>query len=226
MQTLKKVFSEYPLKHHAYGIESSQECGEYLVSLLNKKSYEYIFQKKYERLTIDDVRNLKQLQSEKTVGASIFIIDVSVIGNESQNALLKMFEEPTPHTFFILIIPNIHILLPTLLSRLEIVQSRGMEEELLRENIYLSVSDFLEMSLFQRFEYIKEITDTKNKKVISKREILIFLNEIEKYFIHKENKGYILPLIYKSKQFLAASGASLKMILETLAIQLAFLPKN
>src|SRR6201984_1478779 len=56
----------------------------------------------YNTLTVDDARLLAESQSRKNFGSGrkIFVIAANTITEETQNALLKIFEEPTAGTHF------------------------------------------------------------------------------------------------------------------------------
>jgi hypothetical protein len=72
----------------------------------------------YERFSIADARILKEQASHTPLGeAQVFVIATSAILHEAQNALLKLFEEPAARTSFILIVPSLTLLLPTVRSR-------------------------------------------------------------------------------------------------------------
>ena len=69
-------------------------------------------------------RDLKNRASESALGntGKFFIIDTKAIVHEAQDALLKLFEEPTVGTHFFFILPNSEILKDTFRSRFQIVR--------------------------------------------------------------------------------------------------------
>lgn len=91
---------------------------EYRTQTQDVRHYEY------EKLTIKDARmfiaeaNLKAVEGD----ARVFVISAKNMLREAQNALLKLFEDPNPNTFFYLILPTADLLLPTLASRLSILE--------------------------------------------------------------------------------------------------------
>lgn len=218
MKNLSAIFSQLPYQHHAFGIESSQSIYENLEPILPKEDFSYIFHKQYESLKIDDVRMIKSLQSEKTNKASLFILEFIVVNNEAQNALLKIIEEPTSNTYFILVCPNLKKLLPTLQSRLYIINNTQKREA---ENVNTRLSEelFFNHNLSERFNLIKELTD-KKKEPLKKSEVLIFLDNLELFFTQKGTvqNSLILESIFKARNALSSKGSSHKMILEMLAI--------
>ncbi len=76
-------------------------------------SYEGLF-------SVEDARRIVSLASQASVAGKekALILATERIFHESQNALLKTFEEPPEGTILILIIPAEGVLLPTLRSRL------------------------------------------------------------------------------------------------------------
>lgn len=215
-------FSKLPYSHHAYGIESAHPLRERIKTVLPLEECSYIFDKTYDSFKMDDAREVKQLQSEKTEKASVFILEFSTINAEAQNALLKVLEEPTANTYFILIFPNTRYLLPTLQSRLSLVRV-PLEEKKDGES-RLAFSSFLDMSLQQRFDIIKKLTDKKQDPPLKKSELGAFLNEAETYYLEKTDKNKqdisLMEEIFNSRNYLQAKGASKKMILENIAMQL------
>lgn len=109
-----------------------------------------------ERLGIDEARNLKARSELKAFGTKkIFIINSLQITPEAQNALLKVFEEPSPNTIFF-IIANKNHLLPTLLSRMNII---NLHSSLLGVN---ESEKFLKLNTTERLLFIKKISEDEN----------------------------------------------------------------
>ena len=63
----------------------------------------------------------------------IFIKEADKINLEAGNALLKSLEEPPPYAIFILISENFSKLLPTIVSRSQIVRFRSLPTEVIKE---------------------------------------------------------------------------------------------
>jgi DNA polymerase-3 subunit delta' len=76
----------------------------------------------------------------------------------SQNSLLKVLEEPPPHIEFIIISPTKSILLPTVRSRLPIVQG-----ETIRETIHLDLN-LARVDYAQIFAFLKEHARVKKSE--------------------------------------------------------------
>lgn len=75
---------------------------------------------RYGLFSVDDARRVIRLsdQAPLTGDQKLIIVAVERLFHEAQNALLKLFEEPTPGTTLILVVPTIGIVLPTLRSRM------------------------------------------------------------------------------------------------------------
>jgi hypothetical protein len=172
-----------------------------------------------ETLTIDDGRRLKALSSQHAVSASpkIFIVSLQGATREAQNALLKLFEEPTPRTHFFLITANAHTLLPTLRSRLHHVPLYAST---------LEVSDearaFLQASPAERLAVVKEIAMLKDKQrarmlVRDIGRALYARSPVEKQSALDRE---LLREIGMLEQYFDDRSVSLKLILEHIALRL------
>lgn len=210
METLRNEFKNFPLSHHAYGIESFSLEGEDITRLFDRKDLSYVFEKTYDTFKIDDARSIKALQSEKTEKASLFVLKFFHITHEAQNALLKVLEEPSQNSYFILIFPYAKELLDTLKSRLHLLR---VDDEY--EGIQLE--PYLKLSLEQRFAYNKKVGESGKEDSLSKEDIAKFLNEAEMY-LHTQGKRKEVFDILSLKKYLEAQGSSSKMILDQLAM--------
>ncbi len=219
MNLLQKTFSQSPLAHHAYGIEAHEISTYDLSSLVDRDTYSYIVEKEFDTFKIDDARTVKDLQNEKTDKDSLFVLRFFTITNEAQNALLKVLEEPRANTYFVLIFPNRKNLLVTLQSRLHIISP---QETVSENEKFVSVEEYLNMNLFERFEYNKKYTDKKSKdiEVFAKQDIMQFLNQCENYLHNQKTSkdSNVLQEIFQLRDYINSKGASMKMILDQLAM--------
>lgn len=221
MKDLATVFSKLPYKHHAYGIESPNSVYGQLSKIIPRSEFSYVVHKQYDTLKINDARMIKSLQSEKTAKASLFILEFGLINNEAQNALLKVLEEPTLNTYFVLVFPNIKKLLPTLQSRLELLVPAELSTD---AELRLSADEFISIKLEDRLALVKLLTDKKQDHPITKSDLLLSLNEFEKKILKNKNSDYRQSLgsIFAARSYVNAKGASIKMILDMLAIELSY----
>jgi DNA polymerase III delta prime subunit len=187
------------LTHHAYFFTGdSVKALDFLdknMDVQKQGNPDYIFQK-MEALSIDDARDIKLVHSKKPFGEKrVFVIQTESISLESQNALLKVFEEPEPNNHFFIIIENPQ-LLPTLTSRVQIIHFE-------KEN--KGAAQFLKLGKKERLDYVKEL---------SKNEGYSLADGIGQ--IKKDRKT--LEAVVKVKKYINDRGSSVKQLLEYLAI--------
>lgn len=159
-------------------------------------------------LSIGTVRQLINAAHQKPVVAPerLFVVVASSIAQEAQHAFLKILEEPPQTSRFVLVIPNKEKLLPTVLSRLQVVD---VENE--RDNT--PWNEFIKLSYRQRLELIAEKTKSRD---------LLWINDIIEAAAEQSVSSELatrqsvqLALIHKDDR-----GASRKMLLEELALSL------
>lgn len=166
-------------------------------------------------MSVDTARELGVLQVQKNMsgGKQIFVLKVGYIGEEAQNALLKIFEEPTPDTHFFVFLPQ-DTLLPTLRSRVRIVRSEHLDKH---------TSSFLTLSLPERLVQIKKMTDNIGDEKQTKQDAIDLINQIEAELYEKGGVGLHateLALCEKARTALFARGAMTKMLLEHVALSI------
>lgn len=169
-----------------------------------------------EQFLTDDVEKIVSMLMAQKVSASRFcIISCDRLDAQVQNRLLKTIEEPHPGTYIVLIISNSDQLLPTVLSRCQIIA--GNTEQ---GNSRMSVDEFLKKSIADRFVFIESWT--KNKKDednISKSEVLAFIDLLEKKLWEQGNRDeQLFTDIRKVRAYAAARGSSHRIILDFLAM--------
>lgn len=206
--------------HHAYAIEGDKK--EALSSLYNflendlkietKANPDFYFNE-FESFGIDSGRQIQDLASKKAVSGNtrIFVIVLSSITSEAQNALLKLFEEPAEGVHFFVIVSSAEIFLPTLRSRLHIlVQGPTLDKE---ETL---ADEFIKASYGKRLNLLKEIIENKDKE-----EALKLLNNLEATLYKNKSKGNpwtSFEMIQKSRDYMRGRAPSVKMILENIAL--------
>jgi len=102
---------------------------------LREKAQNYYFRSNYTetaRILIDQIRELKKTASMKLYkGKSrIFIIsEADRMTTEASNSLLKLLEEPPEHLLLILTTSRLDKLLPTIISRCQLIKFSPLDEE-------------------------------------------------------------------------------------------------
>lgn len=169
--------------------------------------------RKFENFTIDDARSLTLGEGMKDFsgGKKIFIIETDFITEEAQNALLKVFEEPTPGTHFFIISPQ-EVLLPTLRSRMQVYVGEESKNKT-KEKI-------LDLNLKERLDLVKEITEGIKDEEKTKQDAISFLNQVEKelYAEGVEKNAEKLMVCERTRESLYDRGAPVKIILENLVL--------
>ena len=226
---LKKYLNKENL-HHAYLLKNTGES--VLLELKEFLEDELRFMTsgnpdfwcgEFDTFGINDGREVIQLQSRMASegGMKVFVIMANFFTVESQNSLLKMFEEPTPGTHFFIITQNTETLLPTLRSRLFIPETHTESTNFsIQYSGGVSVDEFLNSSQARRIELLKDVIEMKDKNTA-----ISFLNELEST-LYKKFQGSALKKDYvsvfeeilKAKKFLNGRSVSIKMILEHVAI--------
>lgn len=172
----------------------------------------------FESLSIDDTRAIKEMQqrSAAVTGAKkVFVISTDTITHEAQNALLKVFEEPTADTHFFLLMPSVEVLLPTLRSRLVIVPLAASEEGEGGAGKEIEVKAFLGMSKGKRMALIKPLVEGKDKKAalaLVDGLIRALSPDSEKIKAYQADLEELLTM----RGYLSDRSSSVKMILEHL----------
>src|SRR4030042_3242891 len=124
------------------------------VEKLAKKLHSKIME--YPLVKIDDVRSLNNLIrlsfSEPTL---IVCSNIHEAGEEALNALLKNLEEPQENIYFSLTAPSTGKVLPTIVSRCEIIRIRNMESA----DEGKEAEKFISMGIGDKLAYIDKIKD-------------------------------------------------------------------
>ena len=208
MSSFQDIYKKNKRLHHAYLLEGEKEIefqnlvdfleDEFGFSIVGNPDF-WLWD--FGGFGVADSREIKDFQSKKPIAGDkkILIIKTDFMTREAQNALLKIFEEPTENTHFFLIMVSAETLLPTLKSRLTIIKHL---EALPPNQIFggkaakCSVEKFLEANIAERFELIKVFLPKKKKdasnsqsgekkadKVLNSRSdkagAILFLNELE-----------------------------------------------
>jgi hypothetical protein len=216
--------------YHSYIIEGEPETGilkvvEFLEKRgeISKKSSNLLIQN-YDSFKIEDSYKIKNWHSQLAVGQDkkICIIGAKFLNHEAEKTLLKIFEEPAFNTHFFLIIPNCLVLVETLRSRAQIIKRTDLEEF----SFHQEVNDFISMNLKDRIYFIDQfLKKNKDQENSLRFTALQFINNLESKILNKLkldkknlNLSYLLKEIQQSRGYLNSPGASVKMILEHLAL--------
>jgi hypothetical protein len=247
--SIKKALSpndkKFLFPQHAYLLVGDRESWREILKIELKKflklenltSSPDIWWQNYESFGIKEAHALIEREVRHGFGGQgrFFILEISSITPEAQNALLKTFEEPAPDAHFFIIARTAEIFLPTLRSRLvelrgESSQFGGTEEVVLcvTKSDFGRADKFLRMDYPDRLNFIqKEFLPARSgkKKDAGKSEIIDFVIELEKTLwakikMSKITKDQELALheLEKCQRYLQNPRSSNRLILEHLAL--------
>jgi DNA polymerase III delta prime subunit len=189
---------------------------------IERKGNPNFYFSEFDTFTIDDGRMLKEMQGNKAQAGEkqLFVLAFNSITREAQNSLLKIFEEPAADIHFFILIPSSHILLPTLLSRLAFAERGKAALIETRE-----AEKFLKLSKADRILFIKELMEDIGDEKKTKQDAINLLQQIEtalssKISLSKASADEISTLnaVVKAQDFASDKSASVKMILEHIAL--------
>lgn len=112
------------------------------------------------KLGILEARKIKghfSLKPYSAKGRAAVLEDASTLTIEAQNALLKILEEPPQSAILILAAPSDAKLLPTILSRCQVIRLKTTNYELRTTNYSADVEKLLTLGIEERFEYIEKL---------------------------------------------------------------------
>ncbi len=229
-------------QHHAFVIAAEAEEGIKVAEAWVEKELKMVIEKnpdisvlRYGLFSVDDARRVAELAAGAPfVGdTKVLIIAASRAYHEAQNALLKVFEEPPAGTYLFLILPSLGGLLPTLRSRVHVLDAywdvRRPTSDVGRRTSYIPeiAEEFIKASREKRSAIIKKLTSGKDEDVRreNRDEALVIVNGIEAALLRQGFAGHAATLsdIATLRDYLHDRSAPVKMILEHLSLMT---PKN
>ncbi len=208
--------------HHAYLVVGEKEAtrksvGNFLTEkcdliISGNPDVQNIF---CDTLTIDFARKIAQDASRKSFAGKrkFFLIETNIVTEEAQNALLKIFEEPTDKTHFFILMPQ-DTLLTTLRSRVQVIKSENQKTK--------NSENILAKPIAEKLGIVKKMTEEILDEEKTKQDAVDLVNQIESelYQNGMEKEADNLALCQKTRESLHDRGAPIKMILENLMISL------
>ncbi|MGI8419624.1 MAG: hypothetical protein ACR2LN_03180 [Candidatus Levyibacteriota bacterium] len=139
--------------------------------------------KSTQSIGIEDIKQLQKkifLKPIKSKSKAIIIQDAQLLTPEAQNALLKVLEEPPAHTMILLNTTSKEALLPTILSRCQIVELeieplKLKEKELLELQTF--ITDLPNLSIGQKLKYAEKHAKDKDKALAWIEKLILVLRE-------------------------------------------------
>jgi DNA polymerase III delta prime subunit len=209
------------LTHHAYLCRGNRE--QILTDLQNlfiesKISQPQIFYQ-YEKLGIDEVREISEIVYETTDGR-IIVISAEKFTPEAQHGFLKVLEEPAEGLKIFLIIPEYIHILDTLLSRVVTLKFPSSTH-----TSFLSIKDFLFSSHIARLDGIETYIKSRDES-LSQVEVMQFIDALESglyiLFQKKRSEFYSesFQAVRDARAWAGQTGFPLKNIVEYVAMVL------
>jgi hypothetical protein len=171
----------------------------------------------FKTFGVDDARALRERAALRPAQGKnrTFVIAMSAITAEAQNALLKTLEEPAGEALFILLHPAPHTLLPTLRSRAQILTfDAAVATELAMDPIL-----FIKAAPQKRLDMLKPLLEKGDDDKRDIGQILAFLGALEREFSDAKALDRAgLEAVYRARSFIADRGALIKPLLEQVAL--------
>ncbi|MBI2031796.1 MAG: hypothetical protein HYT08_04255 [Candidatus Levybacteria bacterium] len=182
---------------------------------------------------IEDIRNMQKklfLKPIKSNIKSIIINSFPGITIESQNALLKVLEEPPLNTIMLIITENKNLFLSTILSRCKIIEVKEKiqfsDEEVL--NYQKDFKEILEAGLGKRLKLAQDFGQSKEEAITWLEQMLITIRKtmIDKIISSKGNESdgtfylNILKNFQKTHTIIKTSNVNQRFALENLFLQI------
>ena len=212
--------------HHAYLLTGEREHATKLLLSFIENDLRFDTAKnpdfhhyEYESLGIDEGRSLQHFAVQKALRGKkkIFVLSFGTITREAQNALLKLFEDPKEHTHFFLIAETKNLFLPTLLSRLQVIEC---SQDTFSDEEKKNAKRFVSQNRAERLQTLRDYIESKDK-----RRMYQFLGALEAELYASSKKKATRPEamkglreVVRSKEFLFDRSSSPKLLLEHVAV--------
>lgn len=226
------------LSHHANLIIGAESERNILLDLLERSGIKIagnpdFYDMQFANLGIDDARRLKADHDTRPVSVSrlkIFVITAAAATVEAQNALLKLFEEPAEYARFYLIVPSLHVLLLTMRSRMSVLNldmsaytKATKTKTLAASGINIFAKTFASADKSKRLEMAKKLVDEIADEKRPRQDAIELLDEVQR--IVRDERGIragvnVLEAIEIARKYAGDRGASLKMLLDYVALSL------
>lgn len=151
-----------------------------------------------QSIGIEDIKHMLKkifLKPIKSEYKAIIIDEAELLTIEAQNALLKILEEPPAHTLILLSTTTKETLLPTILSRCQIIQLEE-EQQTLSEKDKAELQTFIQelpdWGIGERLKKAEVLAKDKDKAIIWINKLILILRE---RMIENEEPGSYVTLI-------------------------------
>jgi len=186
-----------------------------IVALIHVDDVEYL---NFTNFGIDDSRFLveKAFVRPKVGQIQLLVVSFKQITVEAQQALLKILEEPPVATNFLFCLPTTLQLLPTLLSRLQVSNTNGIEISETTGN--QAFNTFVALNYAERLTEIVERIKSKDQEWVTKIKIGL-LSWLDQQDLIQVNHELSQTLLWAAG-LLQTRGSANKYLLEEVALSL------
>lgn len=166
---------------------------------------------------IEDVRNLNNfIRLEFSEPTLIVCQDIQKLGDEASNAFLKNLEEPQDNIYFLLTTPSIRKVLPTIVSRCQIIKAANKHDLTTNGE---EIATFLGITKGKKLSYIDKIKDRGEAIKFAENMVNFMHGSLHKNTLEYSTSGKNLELILKTLSRLNANG-NVNLQLSNLVINL------
>lgn len=210
--------------HHAYLMfgdidTATQQLREFFNNSFS--AYQWV-DYRYEKLGVDDIRELRSSLAQKTSG-KFLVLATERFGIEAQQAFLKTLEEPADNVHIFVIVPSQTVILPTIYSRVITIRSQATSSD----NQLLPIRQFLLATVTSRLDMIEVLVKSRDKDtVLQPYEIHQFLDQVESalyaLFSKKRSVQFAesFEAIRNARGWAGQTGFPMKNIIEYIAMML------
>jgi hypothetical protein len=202
------------LAHHAYLCRMGEVTNDKVKTVANSFAVSATVFVSMDGFGIDDVRTLteKAFMRPSEGDIQLLVVSFTTITIESQQALLKLLEEPPAGTMFVFCVPTSLFLLPTLLSRFSTFAQEGGVDEVIDTSEF---DEFLSLPIPERVTMITDRLAAKDVLWVTTLKRQLVAKLADKTFHDNPDN---LALLYWIADHLQTRGASNKQLLEELAL--------
>lgn len=160
-------------------------CADHAIDIFDRMllTLESSVKKNTQSIGIEDIKQMQKklfLKPIKSETKAVIIDEAQLLTHEAQNALLKVLEEPPTHTLLILATDSKDTLLPTIISRCQIIQ---LEEEQMKlsEKKLAEFTEFIDslstMTVGERLKKAESLAKDKDKTIDWTSKLILVLHK-------------------------------------------------
>ena len=167
------------------------------------------------QIKIKDIRQVQKdikLKPHSSEYKLVYIYNADNLGLEASNALLKTLEEPPGNSIIVLAATNLEKILPTVISRCQIIRLKSQIKEVDLDN---ELEEIKKMKIYEKFEYAKKISQNQNINDWFEK----LITSLRKKLDIKKNR-LVLKQIIKYQGIIQNTNANKQLVLENLMLDI------